>query len=243
MSDKKILLLEHHDNPRDDLATIYLQEAGFQLELCCPFKGDPLPETNTDLVGAVIYGGEANVTELDQFPYLKAELKWIEHALATDLAMVGICLGGQLIAHTLGSHVGYHDQGLCEFGYYQITPTVHGRTVIPKPMHVVQAHKQYFDLPEGTVLLAEGETCKNQAFQYGSHVYALQFHPEINENIFRRWQDSEWALFDHPGAQTRAEQDLLLPKADPIQSRWFKGFLQHVFGNNDSISNRYNSQK
>ncbi len=229
MSNKRILLLEHHDNPRDDLATIYLQETGFQLELCCPFKGDLLPNVDDNLFGAVIYGGEANVTELDQFSYLKDELKWIETALAADLPMVGICLGAQLIAHALGSHVGYHDQGLCEFGYYPITPTMHGKTVIPEPMHVVQAHKQYFDLPKGAVLLAEGETFKNQAFRYGSHAYALQFHPEISGDIFRRWQDSDWALFDHPGAQTRTQQDHFLPSADPIQRRWFKEFLLHVF--------------
>ncbi|MYB33631.1 MAG: glutamine amidotransferase [Gammaproteobacteria bacterium] len=240
MPDKTILLVDHHDNPRDDLATIYLQEAGFQLELCCPFKGDPLPDANAGFIGAVIYGGEPNVTELDQFPYLKDELKWIGNALADDLPMVGICLGGQLIAHVLGAHVGYHDKGLCEFGYYPIKPTVHGLSVIPRPMHVVEAHKQYFDLPEDAVLLAEGEIFENQAFRYGNHVYALQFHPEISADIFRRWQDSDWAFYGHPGAQIRAEQDQLLPSAASIQSQWFKGFLQHVFGDNDSMPDRYN---
>jgi len=240
MRDKTILLLEHHDNPRDDLATIYLRESGFRLELCCPFKGDSLPDANADLFGAVIYGGEPNVTELDQFPYLRDELKWIENALANDLPMVGICLGGQLIAHVLGAHVGYHDRGLCEFGYYPIKPTAHGEAVIPEPMHVVQAHKQYFDLPEDAVLLAAGEIFENQAFRYGSRAYALQFHPEISGDIFRRWQDSDWAFYGYPGAQTRAEQDQLLPSAGSIQSQWFKGFLQHVFEYTDSRSNRYN---
>ena len=229
MLDKTILLLDHHDNPRDDLATTYLQNAGFNLELCCPFKGDPLPDANTHLSGAVIYGGEPNLTEIRQYPYLLEELNWIEHALSDCLPMVGICLGAQLIAHALGARVDYHEQDLCEFGYYPIKPTLEGQAIFPEPMHVVQAHKQYFELPEGAVLLAEGEVFSNQAFRYDKKAYGLQFHPEISADIFRRWQNSDWAFYGLPGAQTRHQQDQLLPDADPIQSQWFDGFLQHVF--------------
>ncbi|MXZ80917.1 MAG: glutamine amidotransferase [Gammaproteobacteria bacterium] len=230
MSEKTILLLEHHDNPRDDLATVLLKEAGFRLELCCPFLGAPLPESNEHLHGAVIYGGEPNVTEIDRYPFLGDELDWIENAISDGFPLVGICLGAQLIAHALGARVSYHEKGLCEFGYYPITPTAQGREIFPDPMHVVQAHLQYFDLPEDAVLLATGDTFANQAYRYGQNVYGLQFHPEISADIFRRWQNAEWAFYGLPGAQTRDEQDAILPHADPVQGRWFHGFLRDVFG-------------
>lgn len=226
---KKILLLDHHDNPRDDLATVYLDQFGFELDLFCPFKGDSLPGDVSDYHGIVIYGGEPNVTELDRYPFLEEEITWIRQAIVTDIPMLGICLGAQLIAHCLGARVQEHERGLCEFGYYEIEPTAAGLSSFPGPMYVTQAHFQQFELPEGATLLARGKAFPNQAFRYGRHVYGLQFHPEISEPIFRRWQDSDWAYYGHPGAQTRSEQDAILPDADPVQGAWFHRFLDRLF--------------
>ena len=226
---KKILLLEHHDNPWDDLATIYLSQFGFELELCCPSKGDSLPANIRDYHGVVIYGGEPNVTELDNYPYLKDEIRWIRQAIEADLLMLGICLGAQLIAHCLGARVQGHELGLCEFGYYKIKPTAAGQSCFPAPMYVTQAHFQQFELPEGATLLARGEHFPNQAFRYGQHIFGVQFHPEVSAQTFRRWQDSDWAYYGHPGAQSRSEQDAILPHADPIQGIWFHRFLDGLF--------------
>jgi GMP synthase (glutamine-hydrolysing) len=42
-------------------------------------------------------------------------------------------------------------------------------------------------LPRGAVLLASSETCPVQAFRLGQHVYATQFHPELDvESIVMR---------------------------------------------------------
>lgn len=226
---KKILLLDHHDNPRDDLATIYLRRFGFELDLFCPFRGDSLPANIRDYHGAVIYGGEPNVTELDRYPFLKDEISWIGQAVRADLPMLGICLGAQLIAHCLGARVQGHERGFCEFGYYRIEPTAEGRACFPEPMYVTQAHFQQFELPDGATLLARGTHFPNQAFRYGQRIFGVQFHPEISEPIFRRWQDSDWAYYGQPGAQTRSEQDAILPDADPIQGAWFHGFLDRLF--------------
>ena len=35
-------------------------------------------------------------------------------------------------------------------------------------------------LPDGAVLLASSTTCPVQAFRLGEHVYATQFHPELD---------------------------------------------------------------
>ena len=104
----KIILIDHHDNPRDDRATVYLKERGFEIDLRLPVNGDLLPEIDDSIGGAVIYGGEHNITEIDRFPFLETEIQWIKRAIDAGLPLVGICLGAQLIAHSLGARVDYH---------------------------------------------------------------------------------------------------------------------------------------
>ncbi len=227
---EKILLIDHHDNPRDDLATTHLKQLGYEIELCCPFLGDRLPASNSEFSGAVIYGGEQNVTELEVYPFLKDELIWIQRAVAEDFPTIGICLGAQLIAHVLGSQVDYHPDGLYEFGYYEITPSAQGKPILPHSMLVAQAHYQHYDLPPGAKRLASGKTFENQAYQYGENIFGLQFHPEITAPIFRRWQDSDWAFYGKPGAQTREQQDSLIDDADRVQGQWFRQFMESLFG-------------
>jgi len=224
-----VLLIDHHDNPRDDLATTHLQRLGYEIDLCCPFQGDSLPDDNSKYVGAIIYGGAQNVTELEEFPFLQSEIDWLNDAIANNFPIIGICLGAQLIAHCLGANVGHHADELCEFGYYPIIPTAEGRKWISEPMHVTQAHYQHYDLPEGAVRLAYGENFQNQAFRVGNNIFGLQFHPEVTADIFRRWQNSDWAFYDRHGAQTREQQIQLMNKADRIQGDWFRWFLEYFF--------------
>ncbi len=226
----KIILIDHHDNPRDDLVTLRLGEMGFDLDLRCPFEGDQLPEIDADTIGAVIYGGAQNVTELDQFPFLELEIQWIKNAMEQNLPLIGICLGAQLIAHALGAKVGPHKDGLCEFGYYEITPTANGSSWFDQKMRVTEAHYEHFELPKDAELLATGENFPNQAFRYKDNVFALQFHPEVTTKIFQRWQDSDWAFFDRPGSQTREQQNAVIEAADLIQGKWFYNFLEKIFG-------------
>ena len=48
-------------------------------------------------------------------------------------------------------------------------------------------HGDTFDLPEGAALLASTKTCPNQAFSFGRHALACQFHPEVSGRGFERW--------------------------------------------------------
>jgi GMP synthase-like glutamine amidotransferase len=48
----------------------------------------------------------------------------------------------------------------------------------PWPEQVYQWHREGFDLPQGSELLAEGDSFPVQAFRNGN-AYALQFHPDV----------------------------------------------------------------
>lgn len=230
----RILLIDHHDNPGDDLASTHLANRGFQIEWVRPFMGQALPPLRDDVTGAVIYGGAQNMTELNKYPFLHDELDWIEGALATNLPLLGICLGGQLLSHALGGTISAHADGLCEFGYYEVKPEIPNirpeDAWFTEPMRVTQAHYEQFTIPDGAVRLARGDCFENQAFRYRNNAYGLQFHPEVTVNVFTRWQNSDWAFYGHPGSQNRAEQNALMPTADAIQGAWFRRFLDCLFG-------------
>jgi GMP synthase-like glutamine amidotransferase len=66
--------------------------------------------------------------------------------------------------------------------------------------------------------------------RHGERTYALQCHPEITIEGFKRWQDAEWAPWGNPGVQPREEQDALAASHDQLQDAWFRAFLDKLFG-------------
>jgi GMP synthase (glutamine-hydrolysing) len=44
-----------------------------------------------------------------------------------------------------------------------------------------------FDIPHSAKHLASSLLCSNQAFRYGTKVYGLQFHLEVDEPMIHRW--------------------------------------------------------
>ena len=79
-------------------------------------------------------------------------------------------------------------------------------------------------------LVASSALFAHQAFQYGATTFGFQFHAEVTPAGFRRWQQSDWAYYGKPGAQTRAQQDAAMARHDPAQHQWFMGFLDRLFG-------------
>jgi GMP synthase (glutamine-hydrolysing) len=227
---KRVVLIKHEESPGDDRAATWLAEQGFELDWRAPFNGDSLEEPGGDLAGTVIYGGGQSLTETAKHPFLKHEARWAERCMARSIPTLGLCLGGQIIAHSLGAAVGPGPDGTHEFGYYPLFPTEAGRCFLPDGLHVAQAHSHEFALPAGAVLLARSELYHHQAFRYGETTYGFQFHPECTRRGFRRWQDADWAPWDQPGVQSRERQDALAAEHDDVQDAWFRDFLGKLFG-------------
>jgi GMP synthase (glutamine-hydrolysing) len=225
---KRVILVRHGEDPADDRVFTWLVANGFEPVLVHPHAGEGLPVDTTGIAGSVIYGGRYPAYETDRNPFLDAEYAWIDRCIAQDLPLLGICLGAQMIAWRLGADVGPSPQGWHEFGCYEIIPTQAGRDILPGPIHVVQAHYHTFSLPPGAEHLATSALFANQAFRVGGRIYGFQFHPEVTIEGFRRSQDAPHANYGMPGAQTRAEQDVLLARQDARQADWFHGFLRQL---------------
>jgi GMP synthase-like glutamine amidotransferase len=144
------------------------------------FQSDPMPEIEEfDLL--VIMGGPMGVHDEDRFPWLAMEKRFIEKAMNEGKAVLGICLGAQLIADVLGAKV--YPNRTREIGWFPIELTAAGRRsplfgFLPERLEVFHWHGDTFDLPTGAVHIARSEACSNQAFVHNERIIGLQFHME-----------------------------------------------------------------
>ena len=225
-----IVFIEHESEPRDDRASRYLADQGFAITWIQPFKGEPLPDLAQYIAGVVVTGGGAQIDQIELSPYLYGEAQWIELCLKADMPVLGLCLGAQLLAHVLGARVGPREDGQQEFGYYTVQPTDPEQPFVPPDFKVLQSHSRGFEVPNGATLLARGELFPNQAFCYGDNAYALQFRPEVTSTILlNRWHKADWAPWDQPGTQSKADQQRLALLYDPLINSWFTPVLDRLF--------------
>jgi GMP synthase (glutamine-hydrolysing) len=129
----------------------------------------------------VILGAPVGVYEDALYPFLKLERELLATRLGANLPTLGICLGAQQIASTLGAKV--YPGGFKEIGFGPVQLTEAGRSGPLRHLDgvpVLHWHGDVFETPDGATRLAGTALCPDQAFSLGSNVLALQFHPEVN---------------------------------------------------------------
>lgn len=127
----------------------------------------------------IVLGGPMSVNDQTEYPWLAQEKILIQHAIAARKPVLGICLGAQLIAYSLGATV--YRNSVKEIGWFPIEaiPDLPEQAFkFPAQATVFHWHGETFDLPAGTIHLAKSAGCLHQAFQYQDYVIGLQFHLE-----------------------------------------------------------------
>ncbi|MEN3931738.1 glutamine amidotransferase [Microvirga sp. W0021] len=241
-SDKKpVLIVLHQEASTAGRIGDILVQRGYALDIRRPRFGDMLPETLVNHTGAIIFGGPMSANDNEDF--IRQEIDWISVPLRENKPFLGICLGAQMLARNLGSTVRHHTQGLNEIGYYQITPTDMGsnfaqKVGAPWPSHVYHWHSEGFECPAGAEKLVSGEYFPNQAFRYGQNAYAIQFHPEVTQDMMKLWTIKAAEKLTLPGAQDRNTQLESRLRYDPEVDRWINRFIDFWLssGNGDGLA-------
>lgn len=143
-----------------------------------------------EAAGLIVMGGPMNVDETSRYPWLTLEDRLIREALEAQLPVLGICLGGQLMAKALGAPVTRNPQR--EIGWYPLRlheAACHDPLLghFAAEEIVFQWHGDTFAIPDGAVPLASSPLCANQAFRYGPWAYGLQFHVEVTAAMIAEW--------------------------------------------------------
>jgi len=166
--------------PFEGLGSIedWLQITDYEISSTQFFNSTVLPDIEEiDLL--IVMGGPMSVNDESDYPWLVAEKEFIRHAIEVGKPVLGICLGAQLIANSMGGEV--FPNPVKEIGWFPVEPvksTSESTFQFPDKSEVFHWHGETFSLPEGAITIAKSKGCENQAFQIGRRVIGLQFHLE-----------------------------------------------------------------
>ena len=187
----RLLVLQPSDVDPPERLGDWLVNAGADLILCRP-AADGVPESLDGVEGVVCMGGQMGAHADADYPWLAA-LRWLlADAVAHRLPVLGICLGGQLLAVATGGAVRRGVDGP-EAGTRLVAKrdaAAHDPLFAQLPLtpDVIQFHHdEIHRLPPGATLLASSPQYPNQAFRVGAAGYGLQFHIETSPATVLSW--------------------------------------------------------
>jgi GMP synthase (glutamine-hydrolysing) len=169
--------------------------------IVAPHRGDNLPAP-TEYSGVVITGSHAMVTDQEKWSGRTAE--WIPDVIASEVPLLGICFGHQLMAHALGGSVDASPIGI-EIGTVEVAFRSDAAADLllknlPSKIKVHASHTQsVVRPPQNAVLLASNENEPHHAFLIGTCAWGIQFHPEFDAEIMLAYVDEFTELIRSSG--------------------------------------------
>lgn len=175
---------------------------GYAITTCHLYHGDALPAPES--VGLlVVMGGEMNIYQYRDWPWLKAESAFIRSVLQLGKKAIGICLGAQLISDALGGKVVQNPD--IELGWFPVAWTPEARAAfpgLPATSNVLHWHGDMFSLPAGATRLAISEGCAEQGYVIKDKALGLQFHLEVDVPLVEEYVASQTEWPKGPYVQT-----------------------------------------
>ncbi len=203
----------------------WLRAAGYEITCTRFHESMRLPDP-AEVHLLVVLGGPMSVNDQDTFPWIVQEMEFIRSVIDAGRSVLGVCLGAQLIASSMGARV--HRNQVKEIGWFpvqRVSPIPSSVFCFPSSVEVFHWHGETFELPPGAVLLARSEGCENQAFQLGRSVIGLQFHLETT-------RESALTLISHCRAElepsTYVQSEAAIIGAPPGKYRVINELLEDV---------------
>jgi GMP synthase-like glutamine amidotransferase len=221
-----VILQQGEDSPPDTIGRV-LDEGGYDWQVRRLWVDEPLPQSPGDVAALIVLGGAMHAHQEDEYPFLKGERALMRQALNADLPLLGICLGGELLAEVAGGHI--YERATDELGWVPVDligddPLLAGITA---PLLTFEWHSYSFTLPPAATPLA-ARTDGLQAFRLGQ-AWGLQFHPEVELDTVLAWVADERDVLERrqPGlaAELSAQTRERMPAHRQICGRLLKNWL------------------
>jgi GMP synthase-like glutamine amidotransferase len=165
----------------------FLAEHGREFRLVHLDEGEPVPGDASGFAGLGFMGGPMSAN--DELAWTQPVLALMRDAVAKDVPVIGHCLGGQLLARSLGGRVSRNP--VIEIGWVPVSadPTPAAREWLGglDGFDAFEWHYDTFTIPPGGERILAGATCANQAFVVGGRHLGMQCHVEVNAEMIDTW--------------------------------------------------------
>jgi GMP synthase-like glutamine amidotransferase len=186
----RVLVIENYPKTTLGLVGRALAEARAECRILRTHAGDTLPASPGSFDALVMLGGAQDALDDANHPYLPDEVALARAFGEEEKAVLGICLGAQILARAHGAKniLGRP----IEFGWHPVRPTEAGRddpvlSAIGDHAPIFHWHLDTFTLPPGAAHLATSAQTAMQAFRIGRASYGMQFHFEAGTELVASW--------------------------------------------------------
>ena len=243
-----ILRLRPEAEAADNEFEAILAKGGLAREDVRRIRLDVEPDAEIDVgefAGVIVGGGPGCVSDAPEAKapteraIEEAMLRLMPEIVTRDLPFLGCCYGIGILAHHLGAPVakdrwseavGAADCRLTEAGH--VDPLLEG---LPARFGAFVGHKEAVQaLPQGCVHLVEAPSCPFQMIRHGANVYATQFHPEADAEVFafriRIYRDAGYFRPEEADALTAACRAAEVSVPESILQRFVARYRQGSSG-------------
>ncbi|WP_328806446.1 type 1 glutamine amidotransferase [Streptacidiphilus fuscans] len=240
-----VLVVQQEDAAGPGIVGAALAAEGLRLDVRHPWRGEPLPEHLGGVSGLLVLGGAANCDDDTTAPWLPSVRALVRQAVDTEVPLLGICLGAQIMASALGGRVRPRAEGAEGTGTQAETGGVGGQAGRPPEVGVVPlrrlpdvasdpvlcgvpegapAAQWHWDdivaLPPGATPLLTGDACEHQAFRIGRVAWGVQFHPEVTGVDVAAWAASDGPAVRKAGADPDAAVAQVRAAEPELRTLW-----------------------
>jgi GMP synthase-like glutamine amidotransferase len=207
----RILSLVHGPLVRSELFEDVANADGHELVEWSVVDEQAFPASVDEYDAVFVFGGHMNVDDEAEHPWLRGEDELVRELVARGVPLLGVCLGGQVLAKAAGAHVGPSPEREAGFVRVAVSDAAYDDPVfgsLPREFDAFTLHEYAFHVPDGAVELARSSVC-SQAFRLGESAWGVQFHPEVRVEQVAKWvrDDPEFPNRDEIVAELRDRID------------------------------------
>ncbi|WP_152391994.1 type 1 glutamine amidotransferase [Paenibacillus guangzhouensis] len=184
----------------------WAEAKGHRVSYSRVYQGEQLPRSIEEIDLLIVMGGpQSPSTTIEMCPHFNAalEMALIQECVESDKAVLGVCLGAQLIGEALGARCEHNLEK--EIGCFPITLTEEGNKIeffshFGDTCVVGHWHNDMPGLTARSQVVAYSEGCPRQIVRYQEFVYGFQCHMEFTSELIE-------LLIAHSEEELAGDQD------------------------------------